>query len=103
MLGVLPLIDVTMVANLLTMVIIGGYATFTKLDQETSGPSGMAHPCGPRHHQDQTGSCHWSVSPAFTSWKAFVDVTNENLEHQVENFHSPDVQGQPFPLPIPTS
>jgi uncharacterized protein (TIGR00645 family) len=28
MLGVLGLIDVTMVANLLTMVIIGGYATF---------------------------------------------------------------------------
>lgn len=28
MLGVLSLIDVTMVANLLTMVIIGGYATF---------------------------------------------------------------------------
>src|SRR5512142_1506684 len=28
MLGVLGLIDVTMVANLLTMVVIGGYATF---------------------------------------------------------------------------
>jgi uncharacterized protein (TIGR00645 family) len=36
MLGVLGLIDVTMVANLLTMVIIGGYATFvSKLDLET--------------------------------------------------------------------
>jgi uncharacterized protein (TIGR00645 family) len=36
MLGVLSLIDVTMVANLLTMVIIGGYATFvSKLDLET--------------------------------------------------------------------
>ena len=35
MLGVLGLIDVTMVANLLTMVIIGGYATFvSKLDLE---------------------------------------------------------------------
>ena len=31
MLGVLGLIDVTMVANLLTMVIIGGYATFTEV------------------------------------------------------------------------
>ncbi|MBL7542752.1 MAG: YqhA family protein [Bdellovibrionaceae bacterium] len=28
MLGVLPLVDITMVANLLVMVIIGGYATF---------------------------------------------------------------------------
>ena len=35
MLGVLGLIDVTMVANLLTMVVIGGYATFvSKLDLE---------------------------------------------------------------------
>jgi uncharacterized protein (TIGR00645 family) len=33
MLGVLTLVDITMVANLLTMVIIGGYATFvSKLD-----------------------------------------------------------------------
>ena len=31
MLGVLGLIDVTMAANLLTMVIIGGYATFTEV------------------------------------------------------------------------
>lgn len=35
MLGVLGLIDVTMVANLLTLVIMGGYATFvSKLDLE---------------------------------------------------------------------
>lgn len=35
MLGVLGLIDVTIVANLLTMVIIGGYATFvSRLDLE---------------------------------------------------------------------
>ena len=35
MLGVLTLVDITMVANLLTMVIIGGYATFvSKLDLE---------------------------------------------------------------------
>ena len=33
MLGVLTLVDITMVANLLAMVIIGGYATFvSKLD-----------------------------------------------------------------------
>ena len=36
MLGVLGLIDVTMVANLLTMVFIGGYATFvSKLNLES--------------------------------------------------------------------
>lgn len=35
MLGVLSLVDITMVANLLTMVVIGGYATFvSKLDLE---------------------------------------------------------------------
>ncbi len=35
MLGVLTLVDITMVANLLTMVIIGGYATFvSRLDLE---------------------------------------------------------------------
>ena len=35
MLGILSLIDITMVANLLTMVVIGGYATFvSKLDLE---------------------------------------------------------------------
>jgi uncharacterized protein (TIGR00645 family) len=35
MLGVLTLVDITMVANLLTMVIIGGYATFvSSLDLE---------------------------------------------------------------------
>jgi uncharacterized protein (TIGR00645 family) len=34
--GVLGLIDVTMVANLLTMLVIGGYATFvSKLNLET--------------------------------------------------------------------
>ena len=52
MLGVLGLIDVTMVANLLTMVIIGGYATFvSKLDLE--GPcrsTGLADPHRSRHH-----------------------------------------------------
>ena len=39
MLGILSLVDITMVANLLTMVIIGGYATFvSKLDLR--GPPG---------------------------------------------------------------
>jgi uncharacterized protein (TIGR00645 family) len=55
--GCSALIDVTMVANLLTMVIIGGYATFvSKLDLETHPDRpGVAHPCGPRDHQNQTG------------------------------------------------
>src|SRR6476619_3975051 len=46
MLGVLSLIDITMVANLLTMVVIGGYATFvSKLDLEThrDKPEWLSH------------------------------------------------------------
>ena len=58
MLGILGLIDVTMVANLLTMVIIGGYATFvSKLEPRgTSGPPGLADPRRSRHDQSQIGS-----------------------------------------------
>jgi len=46
MLGILSLIDITMVANLLTMVVIGGYATFvSKLDLEThrDKPEWLSH------------------------------------------------------------
>ena len=46
MLGVLGLIDVTMVANLLTMVIIGGYATFVSkldLEQHPDRPDWLTH------------------------------------------------------------
>jgi len=46
MLGVLSLIDITMVANLLTMVIIGGYATFVSkldLDGHVDKPDWLDH------------------------------------------------------------
>src|ERR1041384_7602007 len=46
MLGVLGLIDVTMVANLLTMVIIGGYATFVSklsLEGHPDRPDWLTH------------------------------------------------------------
>ncbi|ULA67704.1 MAG: conserved membrane protein of unknown function [Nitrospira sp.] len=82
MLGVLSLIDVTMVANLLTMVIIGGYATFvSKLDLET-------HPDRPEwltHVDPGTIKIKLAASLVGISsihlLKAFVDVSNENPEH----------------------
>jgi uncharacterized protein (TIGR00645 family) len=82
MLGVLSLIDVTMVANLLTMVIIGGYATFvSKLDLDT-------HPDRPEwltHVDPGTIKIKLAASLVGISsihlLKAFVDVTNENPEH----------------------
>ena len=46
MLGVLGLIDVTMVANLLTMVVIGRYATFVSklnLDGHPDRPDWLSH------------------------------------------------------------
>ena len=46
MLGVLSLIDITMVANLLTMVVIGGYATFVSkldLDRHVDKPDWLDH------------------------------------------------------------
>jgi uncharacterized protein (TIGR00645 family) len=82
MLGVLGLIDVTMVANLLTMVIIGGYATFvSKLDLE-------GHPDRPdwlTHVDPGTIKIKLAASLVGISsihlLKSFVDVANENPEH----------------------
>lgn len=82
MLGVLGLIDVTMVANLLTMVIIGGYATFvSKLDLE-------GHPDRPEWltHIDP-GSIKIKLAASLIGissihlLKSFVDIANENPEH----------------------
>ena len=79
MLGVLGLIDVTMVANLLTMVIIGGYATFvSKLDLES-------HPDRPEWltHIDP-GTIKIKLAASLISihlLKSFVDIANENPEH----------------------
>lgn len=82
MLGVLGLIDVTMVANLLTMVIIGGYATFvSKLDLEThpDRPDWLTH-VDPGTIKIKLAASLIGIS-SIHLLKAFVDVANENPEH----------------------
>ncbi|MEP6932874.1 MAG: TIGR00645 family protein, partial [Nitrospirota bacterium] len=82
MLGVLGLIDVTMVANLLTMVIIGGYATFvSKLDLE-------GHPDRPEwltHIDPGTIKIKLAASLIGISsihlLKSFVNIEHEDPEH----------------------
>lgn len=82
MLGVLGLVDVTMVANLLTMVVIGGYATFvSKLDLE-------GHPDRPEwltHIDPGTIKIKLAASLIGISsihlLKSFVDIENEDPEH----------------------
>jgi hypothetical protein len=60
MLVVLGLIDVVMIANLLIMVIIGGYETFvSRLElRRPPGPAGMAVPCQRRRAEDQAVDGH---------------------------------------------
>lgn len=82
MLGVLGLIDVTMVANLLTMVIIGGYATFvSKLDLEThpDRPDWLTH-VDPGTIKIKLAASLVGIS-SIHLLKAFVDVANEDPEH----------------------
>ncbi|MCP9471692.1 MAG: TIGR00645 family protein [Nitrospira sp.] len=82
MLGVLGLIDVTMVANLLTMVVIGGYATFvSKLDLEThpDRPDWLSH-VDPGTIKVKLAASLIGIS-SIHLLKAFVDVANENPEH----------------------
>ncbi len=82
MLGVLGLIDVTMVANLLTMVIIGGYATFvSKLDLK-------GHPDRPEwltHIDPGTIKIKLAASLIGISsihlLKSFVNMEHEDPEH----------------------
>jgi uncharacterized protein (TIGR00645 family) len=82
MLGVLGLIDVTMVANLLTMVVIGGYATFVSklnLDGHSDRPDWLSHV--------DLGTIKVKLAASLIGissihlLKAFVDVANENPEH----------------------
>lgn len=82
MLGILSLIDITMVANLLTMVVIGGYATFvSKLDLE----SHRDRPEWLRHVDPGTIKVKLAASLIGISsihlLKAFVNVANETPEH----------------------
>jgi uncharacterized protein (TIGR00645 family) len=82
MLGVLGLIDVTMVANLLTMVVIGGYATFvSKLDLEghPDRPDWLSH-VDPGTIKVKLAASLIGIS-SIHLLKAFVDIENENPEH----------------------
>lgn len=82
MLGILGLIDVTMVANLLTMVIIGGYATFvSKLDLEghADRPDWLTH-IDPGTIKIKLAASLIGIS-SIHLLKSFVDIANENPEH----------------------
>lgn len=82
MLGVLGLIDITMVANLLTMVIIGGYATFvSKLDLEThpDRPDWLTH-VDPGTIKIKLAASLIGIS-SIHLLKSFVNIANENPEH----------------------
>lgn len=82
MLGVLSLIDITMVANLLTMVVIGGYATFvSKLDLEghPDRPDWLSH-VDPGTIKVKLAASLIGIS-SIHLLKAFVNVSNVSPEH----------------------
>lgn len=82
MLGVLGLIDVTMVANLLTMVIIGGYATFVSklsLEGHPDRPDWLSH-VDPGTIKVKLAASLIGIS-SIHLLKAFVDVANTDPEH----------------------
>jgi uncharacterized protein (TIGR00645 family) len=82
MLGVLGLIDVTMVANLLTMVVIGGYATFVSklsLEGHPDRPDWLSH-VDPGTIKVKLAASLIGIS-SIHLLKAFVDVANEDTEH----------------------
>jgi uncharacterized protein (TIGR00645 family) len=81
MLGILSLIDITMVANLLTMVVIGGYATFvSKLDLEghRDRPEWLSH-VDPGTIKVKLAASLIGIS-SIHLLKAFVNVTQESPE-----------------------
>jgi uncharacterized protein (TIGR00645 family) len=82
MLGILSLIDITMVANLLTMVVIGGYATFvSKLDLEghRDRPDWLSH-VDPGTIKVKLAASLIGIS-SIHLLKAFVNVANVPPEH----------------------
>lgn len=82
MLGILSLIDITMVANLLTMVVIGGYATFvSKLDLEghRDRPDWLSH-VDPGTIKVKLAASLIGIS-SIHLLKAFVNVSNVSVEH----------------------
>lgn len=82
MLGVLTLVDITMVANLLVMVIIGGYATFvSKLHLET-------HVDRPEWLEKvDAGTLKVKLAGSLVGvsgihlLKAFINIEQKNMEH----------------------
>ena len=82
MLGVLSLIDITMVANLLTMVVIGGYATFvSKLDLEghRDRPEWLTH-VDPGTIKIKLAASLIGIS-SIHLLKSFVNIINVPIEH----------------------
>ena len=82
MLGVLSLIDITMVANLLTMVVIGGYATFVSkldLDGHPDRPDWLSH-VDPGTIKVKLAASLIGIS-SIHLLKAFVNVSNVPPEH----------------------
>ena len=82
MLGVLSLIDITMVANLLTMVVIGGYATFVSkldLDGHRDRPDWLSH-VDPGTIKVKLAASLIGIS-SIHLLKAFVNVSNVSPEH----------------------
>ncbi len=81
MLGVLGLIDVTMVANLLTMVVIGGYATFVSkldLDEHRDRPDWLSH-VDPGTIKVKLAASLIGIS-SIHLLKSFVNIGNEDYE-----------------------
>jgi uncharacterized protein (TIGR00645 family) len=82
MLGVLSLIDITMVANLLTMVVIGGYATFVSklnLEGHRDRPDWLSH-VDPGTIKVKLAASLIGIS-SIHLLKAFVNVANVSPEH----------------------
>ncbi len=82
MLGILSLIDITMVANLLTMVVIGGYATFvSKLDLEghRDKPDWLTH-IDPGTIKVKLAASLIGIS-SIHLLKSFVNLSNVPTEH----------------------
>ncbi|MFO0774751.1 MAG: TIGR00645 family protein [Nitrospiraceae bacterium] len=82
MLGILSLIDITMVANLLTMVVIGGYATFVSkldLDNHRDRPDWLSH-VDPGTIKVKLAASLIGIS-SIHLLKAFVNVSNVSAEH----------------------
>lgn len=82
MMGILTLVDITMVLNLLIMVIIGGYATFVSrihLDEHEDRPDWL--------EKITAGSLKVKLAGALVGisgihlLKSFINIANKDMEH----------------------